>query len=343
MSAWIQGFIIGVANIIPGVSGGTLALVLGIYERLIRALTQWTRPTLLRALGSALRFHPGSWRNLFVRVREADQFFLLQIGAGAVLAIAAASRLMAFVLRDYPGHAYAFFFGLVALSMVFPYKELRRKTLRGIICFLPAAITMIVLTRSLDDHQQIARAQHKLDRQQARMERTSEATAQPAEKPLISFESPGTRALVVVFLAAALAISAMILPGISGSFVLLLLGVYFDILLAINERQVWVLAAFALGALAGMLVFSGFLSFLLEKAYDATLSAMIGLMAGSLYALWPFREIARVGDQTLLLGHRFPKTWTAAEWSLVGWAILGGIVILASLALERRQKTKSAN
>jgi len=229
--------------------------------------------------------------------------------------------------------------------MIFPYRALRKRTIRELACFLLAAAATVALTLSMSEEKLIARAQHKQDLAAAQTEQAAAATpgSAPATFQVVSFESPGIRTLGFIFFAAALAISAMILPGISGSFVLLLLGVYFDILNAINHRQILVLAAFALGALAGLFIFSGILSFLLRKAYNATLSAMIGLMAGSLFALWPFRKILRVGDETLLLRNQWPQTWGMTEWITVGWALIGVLIIFGSLALERKQKTASAN
>ncbi|MDZ4199579.1 MAG: DUF368 domain-containing protein [Kiritimatiellia bacterium] len=338
MISLFHGMIIGVANIIPGVSGGTLALVLGIYERLLRALAQWSQPVFLRSLLNALRFRRGAWAALPQRLREADQFFLLRIGVGALVAIAAVSRLMAVVLRLYPTQAYAFFFGLVVFSMIFPFRELRRRSFREALSFLLAAAATAVLILSISDDRQIAKAERK---QALRAERLVSADSVPMESAsdptlIVSFDHPGIRALGFLFLAAALAISAMILPGISGSFVLLLLGVYFDVLLAINERQILVLATFGAGALIGLFVFSAGLSALLRRAYDATLAAMIGLMAGSLVALWPFRKVVEVGTETLRLGPLWPDFWGRPEWIATGWAVLGGGVIFLSCLMDRR-------
>lgn len=335
---FVKGYLIGLANIIPGVSGGTLALILGIYERLIHALRNvdmGVAGAAVRAL--SLRRHALS--RLGGELRRMDAGFLCVIGVGAVAAILSTSRLMAYLLESQHAPSYAFFFGLVAVSMVFPYRHLRRKGWREVLAFMLAALFTVSLTFTVDEDKEVAAAEA---RQSVEQVETGTAAGQSAGSRIVSFETPGTGRLVAMFLAAALAISAMVLPGISGSFVLLLLGVYFDLLIAVNERQIIVVGVFALGALAGLLVFSRIMNVLLERCYNVTMAFMIGLMAGSLYVLWPFKKTVAVGVETLYLGNLWPGTLDARVMISVAACLVGAGIVLAFAMLENRAPGSSA-
>ena len=125
----------------------------------------------------------------------------------------------------------------------------------------------------------------------------------------------------------AVAISAMILPGISGSFVMLLFGVYFEILSAINNRDLMLLMTFAIGCSVGLLAFTRLLNFLLERYHDFTVSFLVGLMIGSLYGLWPFREFEVVNSQRVDFAHVLPRIDTNLAITFVAF-LLGCIIIL---------------
>jgi len=329
----VKGYLIGIANIIPGVSGGTLALILGIYERLIRALRNIDLDVMRAGLGLIL-CKKGAVKRLRDELIRMDALFLVWIAVGAAIAILSTSRLMAYVLRAHHAPSYAFFFGLVLISMVFPYRHLRRKSWREAVSFLLAAVLTVSLTFTVDEDQEVAAAEAK---QSVELAQEAEVGAEEADRGLVSFESPGVRRLVMVFLAAGLAISAMVLPGISGSFVLLLLGVYFDILLAINERQILVVAVFGLGALAGLLAFSRIMNVLLERCYNVTMAFMIGLMAGSLYVLWPFKRVVTVGDETLYLNNVWPACFERTVGVSLAAFAAGAAIVLGFAAIEKGQ------
>jgi putative membrane protein len=326
MRTFLQGILIGLANIIPGVSGGTLALVLGIYGRLIKALG--AVDTRFALAGIKLLTGRRSAREEFVAEwKRTDMTFLCVLGLGAVAAILATARLMDYLLRQHHAAAYAFFVGVVLVSIVFPARCLTRRSWREVACFLLAAGLTIALPHMVSETRQIEKAERKA---------ALEAAQAPAEAPvrgLISLDAPSPLRLLAVFFSAALAISAMILPGISGSFVLLLLGVYFDLLLAINERQVIFLAVFCLGLLVGLMGFARIMAWLLDRAYNGTMAFMIGLMTGSLYILWPFKKTVTVAGEVLYLGNIVPSTWGGAEWVAlcafaVGCALVGGFALL---------------
>ena len=130
-----------------------------------------------------------------------------------------------------------------------------------------------------------------------------------------------------LFIVGAIAISAMILPGISGSFVMLLFGVYFEILLAINNRDFTLLITFAIGCGLGLLAFTRLLNFLLERYHDLTVSFLIGLMIGSLYGLWPFREFEVVSSQRIDFAHVLPRINTNLVITFVAF-LFGCVIIL---------------
>jgi putative membrane protein len=140
---------------------------------------------------------------------------------------------------------------------------------------------------------------------------------------------PPPARLVGIGLAAAVAISAMVLPGISGSFVLLMLGVYFDLLAAIDRRQIVVLAVFALGCGGGLLVFVRIMNVLLNRFYSVTMAFMIGLMAGSLYVLWPFKRTVTVGAETLYLGNVLRGASGGEEATALCAFLAGALLIIA--------------
>jgi putative membrane protein len=133
--------------------------------------------------------------------------------------------------------------------------------------------------------------------------------------------------LVYLFIVGAIAISAMILPGISGSFVMLLFGVYFEILLAINNRDFTLLITFAIGCGLGLLAFTRLLNFLLERYHDLTVSFLIGLMIGSLYGLWPFREFEVVNSHRIDFAHVLPRINTNLAITFVAF-LFGCVIIL---------------
>ncbi len=324
--AFLKGVLVGIANIIPGVSGGTLALMLGIYKRVIDALAHVNGEFLRKALAMVF-FRRGAWRAFWTYFADADLWFLGWLGAGAAGAILLASRLMAWLLETHHAASYAFFFGLVLCSIVFPWRCLTRRSWREAVSLLLAAVLTVGLSLSVTDTEKIEKAEHKLA--------IAEAAAEPGQATETVPAGRDAGRLWYIFLAAVLAISAMVLPGVSGSFVLLLMGVYFDILGAINNRDLVVLGVFALGAIGGLLAFSRLISLLLARCFNVTMAFMTGLMLGSLYELWPFKRVAQVGAETLYLS----AVW---RWSSLGegmaalGAMVAGAVIVIGFAMAGR-------
>lgn len=335
MKDLLRGIVIGLANIIPGVSGGTLALVLGIYERLVEALNRLSGKSLLKAAVSCLFFKRGALGELWRELRQADFLFLVRIGAGAAVAILLASHVIAAALENHYAASYGFFFGLVALSIVYPLRCLRSRGLREAVAMLAAIGVIFAVNSSMSAEARIERAEKRETIRMERAEQREAAGELEESRRLVSFEIPDPSRAVFVFLALALALSAMVLPGVSGSFVLLLLGVYFDILVAVNQRQLVVLLIAGLGALAGLIVFAKVMHRLLARWHDVTMAFMTGLMAGSLINLWPFQESVVVGTQTVYLGNYFPAAFGRDEWIVLLCVLLGAGLVFAGLLLEQ--------
>jgi len=238
----IKGFCMGAANVVPGVSGGTMALILGIYEELINAIRSLNFK-FLRLI-------------TFLKIREALSTiswpFLLPIGIGILSATFSLAKPLSWLLDNYPVIVWSFFFGLI-LSSVYTVsrvlKEWRMPTFAAIGVGGLAAYFLFGLV--------------------------------PAATP---------DALWFLFLGGFLAICAMILPGISGAYILVLLGKYHYILEAINNKDFGTLLILTAGALVGLLSFVRVIGWLLKRYHDLTMAILIGLMLGSLRRIWPWKE-----------------------------------------------------
>lgn len=276
------GAFMGAAEIVPGVSGGTIALVFGIYDEFIAALSAGSA-----AIGVALR---GDLRGGVRRLRDLDWGFLVALGVGMGSAILALTRGLEHLLAAQPVVMSALFFGLVAGSVWLARRELRHPLDRSgmVALVVMALVTFVVLGV------------------------TSGRVAEPS--------------LLAFFGAAAIAICAMVLPGISGSFLLLLLGMYPFVISAVNDRDLVVVVVFGLGAVVGLALFSSLLHLVLERRHDLTLAVLIGLMVGSLRVLWPWPTgVEGVGDARL-------GAPVVAEVPAAVLAGLAGIVIVIVIA-----------
>lgn len=326
----VNGALIGIANIIPGVSGGTLALMLGIYQRTINALGRIDGALIKDAL-AVLTCRKGTWRKFWRHVAEADLWFLAWLGLGAVGAIVVTSRFMEWLLDKHYQIAFGFFGGLVLASVWFPWRYLTRRSWRELVSALLAVVLTVGLSLSVSAEDKREKAERKLAMEQVQ-EQTAvgEAVAPPVEVTRYLF----------IFVAAVLAISAMVLPGVSGSFILLLLGVYFEILTAINDRDLVVLAIFMAGVVGGLLFFSRFMGFLLKRYFNLTMAFMIGLMFGSLYELWPFKASEVIGGERVFLENVAPGPTVGVMMAAVVAAVIG-FLLVAGFAWLGRNDAKS--
>lgn len=243
-----EGFLMGGADIIPGVSGGTMALIVGIYRRLIAALSSG-----FSAVVAALRL---DGRAMIGHLRDIEWKLILPLGTGIGTALVLGAHIIPTLIERYPHECLGLFFGLVAGSLAIPWQRIERKTALGIALALAAAVAAFLLTG-----------------------------IPPGDAVDPSY--------LRVFLSAAVAICAMILPGVSGAFLLKVLGIYEVSLIAITEADVAYVAVFVLGAAVGLGSFSKLLNFLLERWHDWTMAALVGMMGGSLRALWPWQGADR--------------------------------------------------
>ncbi len=334
----VNGFLIGIANIIPGMSGGTLALVLGIYERLIGALQCIGLSTAKKLIG-VLRFKKLAFTEAGAELRRIDFSFLALLGIGAITALLLTSRLIVYLLNNHHDATYGFFSGLILTSILVPLRMLKAFGWKELLVLLIAVALILSLSIGTDE-KQLERVAYKTGNEAVMDDSTGHTDGFPTYWELGIFFGSG-----------ALAISAMILPGISGSFLMLALGVYFPLLTAINtliegvpgllrgalteamSGSVLILAFAALGCLFGLLAFTRLLNYLLERYRNFTIAFLIGLMVGSLYGLWPFREFAMVDGERIDTAHILPQL----DMNLLitmGTFLVGGGVILLFTRLE---------
>jgi putative membrane protein len=241
----------GAADIVPGVSGGTVALVLGIYERLIHNISVGARGLKQLLTGDIAGFRQ--------TLRNIEWIWLLTLLAGILIAVAALSSVLETLLNDEPIVMAGLFFGLVVGTIWIAWKLLDH--LDGIAVAIMAGIAVVLyFLLGLREDTEVA-------------EGTEEVVTQP---------------FWIFALVGAVAICAMILPGISGSFILVMLGMYTEVLGAVNDRDFVSLGAFAIGCIVGLALFSTLLNWLLENYHNWVTAAMIGLMLGSMRVLWPW-------------------------------------------------------
>lgn len=323
ISNFLKGAVIGVANIIPGVSGGTMALVMGIYERFITALHNINGGTLGAFLG-VFQFKKESWHRFKEEMKRIDGLFLALIALGALTAIGSLARIMTMLLTEWHDPTYGFFFGLVVVSAWAPFVLIKKRNSPAVwIAALLAAFLVVLSAEAVSSSDAlIEKARVKQEMQ------VKTGTGVPA-----GGDAAGL--LYFIFLGA-VTISTMILPGVSGSFLLLLLGGYFDVLRAVATFQWLPLAAFALGCVAGVLLFSRFLNFVMTRWHDATMGFLLGLVAGSLWMIWPFKHTATVGDEVIYLGNRLPSGLTCNEILTAATVIAGMIIVGILFYIEKK-------
>ena len=328
-----NGFLIGIANIIPGMSGGTLALVLGIYERLIGALRRIGFSTVKKLLGT-VRLKKRAFAEAGAELRRIDFGFLALLGIGAIAALLLTSKLIVYLLNNHHDATYGFFSGLILVSILIPLRMLKGFGWKESLMLLIAVVLILSLSVGMGE-KQLERVAYKTGDGVTAGDNAGRTSVFPTYWELGLFFGSG-----------ALAISAMILPGISGSFLMLALGVYFPLLTAINTLiegipgllkgaltesmlgSLLILAFAALGCLFGLLAFTRLLNYLLERYRNLTIAFLIGLMVGSLYGLWPFREFSMIDGERIDTAHILPQLDVNLFITVGAFLIGGGIIIL---------------
>lgn len=286
---YLKGMAMGAADTVPGVSGGTIALVLGVYERLVDALRSLTRPQLLRALLAR------KWREV---ARTGDLAFLGTLAAGILTSVFTLANLLGALLADYPVFVFSFFFGLVAASVVPVATRIGRFNSGLLVAFVVgAAGTFLLLGLS------------------------------PAQTP----DAPW-----FVFISGALAISALLLPGVSGAFLLVMLGKYEYALTAVSNLDILALLPLVLGIGFGLLTFAQVLGWLFRRYRNATLAVLSGVLLGSLRRVWPYQAQTGEGQSINVLPSA--GAWSTPEgwaWALL-LAVAGAAIVLLLHRMERR-------
>ena len=305
-----SGFIVGVANIIPGVSGGTLLFLLGLYERTLGALSKFNAKSVTALLSSAWKtiFSSKRKENLKLLGEQAqvlDIPYIIRLLAGAAAAIILLSGLMEYLLEAHFSTTYAFFFGLILMSAVLSVKMMKRiKPVHVIHIVIGAAVTVLI-TASVDPATTAKNKSDRYEKEYAELAISSTESAVTAENRAAKSESTRFKytgrytalEIAVASAAGAIAICVMILPGLSGSLILILLGQYHEVISAISGLKtlqldyVVFLTIMAIGMGFGLLAFARLVNFVFKRFYDDTVAVMIGLILGSLYALWPFKKI----------------------------------------------------
>jgi len=330
-----DGAMIGIANIIPGVSGGTVALMLGIYERVLNAIQQ-VSPYTVKAVFGLFTGRPEARKRFFTEMERIDAAFLCTLAFGAVVAVVLTAELITILLDQHHDPTYGFFFGLVLFSALTPLSLIKKKNLLSILMVVLGAAGVILVTNAISKDTLVKKAEIKTEQQ---INPTPSPNLEMVEDASETDGSP--LQLAYIFVLGFVAISAMILPGVSGSFLLLLLGGYFTILQAITERDWVILAIFFMGCGVGLILFSRFINFLLKRWYDPTMGVLLGLVLGSLWMLWPFKVAQQIGSETVYLNNLFPSSWASNEWLTVAAAVLGSFLVLCLLWFEHRGTRKN--
>lgn len=293
---YLKGLAMGGADTVPGVSGGTVAFITGIYEELLDSIKSIN-------LDALQLLRQGQFKTLWQHINGS---FLLVLFAGVFTSLLTLSRLITWLLVAYPIQLWSFFFGLIIISAILVTKEIRKWNVAVVIAGIIGIVIAYVIT-----------------------------VVSPAQTP---------DALWFIFLAGAIAICAMILPGISGAFILLLFVKYEYILNAVKEFNLPVILVFGLGCLVGILSFARAVSWLLERYYNVAVSLLAGFMIGSLNKVWPWKVVTEYymdskGVQMPLVTE---SVWPTVYASVTGqephvlWAVLfAALGILMVVVIEK--------
>ena len=285
----------GVAEIIPGVSGGTIAFITGIYEELIESIKSINSNGIKLLL--SLQFKK-FWNHI-------NGQFLMTLLFGMVFSILFLSRIIEFLLTDHPFKIWGFFFGLIIASIFIIQKSIKNKKFNLLVFFFVGLFLASYISLTA-----------------------------PSESSEESW---------FVFLSGALAISAMILPGISGSFILVFISKYEFILNALNTFELSILGIFLAGCVVGLLTFSRALSYLFKKFNDPIISLLMGFLAGSLIKIWPFYEVLDTNskNEPIYTTPIFPTTQQNSEITFfIIFCLLG---IVGMYFVEKRLNSTDSN
>lgn len=295
---FLKGMAVGIANIIPGVSGGTIALITGIFERLIHALKSID----LQAVKLLLS---GKWKSF---AQRTDLYFLIAVFSGALIAIVLLAKIFGFLFADYPVYIWSFFFGLILASVYFVGKAVDRWRLSVYLFFILGTAIAILLT----------------------------------------FLTPATQndSFLYLVVCGMVAVCSMILPGLSGSFVLILMGNYQLVAIdAINNRDFGILLPVGVGVAIGLIGFSHLLSWVFKKFRDQTIAALTGFILGSLGVIWPWKTPIEqsFGDKIKVIGYEYLWPQMNVEFVIAIAIMLLGIISIWLMEKNAGAKEKQAS
>lgn len=293
----LKGSAMGMAEVIPGVSGGTIAFITGIYERLLNVI---------KSIGPDAW---NAWRKDGIKGlwKAMDGTFLVSLIGGMVVGIVIGVFLITYLLETYPLLVWSYFFGLILVSALFVAREIHDWNGQRIFGIVLGAVVAYWIT--------------------------------------IAVPAPGNPALWFVFVSGCIAVSALLLPGISGSFILLLMGMYSYIIPTVKSAlktfaidELIILVTFGTGMLTGMVIFSRVLSWTFKNYHDATLAVLTGFLIGSLNKIWPWQQVLETmtkesGDTVVVFSKSvMPGTFEGLQDNFLYGndpQILGCIVVMA--------------
>lgn len=286
---FFTGFAMGASDIVPGVSGGTMAFILGVYETLINAIKSFNIDAIRLGLGLKIK----------ELLNHISFKFLVALGLGLLVAVVTLSGFLSRTMDDPQGRIFlfAFFFGLVLASILTVGVKVRWASLPTAMFVIGTVVAFIIVN------------------------------VVPAE---------GNHSPPVLFVSGMIAITAMILPGISGSFMLLIMGQYDYVLTAVSDRDLPPIIFVGLGAIVGIIAFSRVLSFLLARYYDITVATLVGFMAGSLWKIYPWKEclesdLDRHGDFRCLAEQNILPNFASGEFIIAILLLIAGFMLVNAL------------
>ncbi len=292
ISVFFKGMGMGAADVVPGVSGGTVAFITGIYEELINSLTSFN-------LGALRLLFNGQIKALWQHVNAT---FLLILFGGILTSIFSFTKFISWALINHPLLVWSYFFGLILASVIAMGCQINFKHWVNALMFVLAAWLAFEITR------------------------VSGVQTEPTT--------------LFFFFAGAIAICAMILPGISGSFILLLMGMYQPVIDAVHDFNGLVLGSFAVGCAAGLLSFTHLLSWLLKHFHAATLAALTGFMLGSLNKVWPWKvQLHEAGNSNVWPAQY--QAMTQADPQLAGVLLMLVLGLLTVFLINLTNNAKS--
>lgn len=285
----LKGFGMGAANVIPGVSGGTIALLTGIFSRLVNCLNS------LMEISTWKTLFKGDFKGFWEKV---DGRFLLALAIGVLVSVFSLAKLMEYVLHVHPVQTWGFFFGMIAASATVMLLDVKNWKWKDVCWAVLGAILGITI-----------------------------CTLSPTQT---------TDDMWFIFICGAIAICTMILPGVSGSFILLIFGKYDYIMSAVSSLNWPVLIVFGVGCVVGILAFSKFLHWLLDKFERQTMLVLVGFVIGSLVKVWPWNDRAAVAAGNVLSGS------DPSEMHVTGailWAFVGIFLVWLLETLSSKKKS----